>query len=197
MTHIKFQTARHCHLKDFGLTSLLFLPKDGNSAQSQMWLGSFNSAKKNKKTSSSAFLTRAKTKQNGDLYVCVCMTRLTCCRVHTGSSLCGNCLCTHTKCFSPVYLWTLCKHIKYNATHKYGIKYIYKLRILAWFLILSDGKLTFLCYFFLLSTTFTSATLVVDRVEGKFVITLLTATNSVLLNFTFGDQFLISWWHKK
>lgn len=157
----------------------------------------FQFSKNTQKTSSSALLTRDKTKQNGDLCVFVCMSRLTSCRVHTGSSLCGNCLCTHTQCFSPVYLWTLCKHIKYNATHKYGIKYIYKLRIIAWFLISSDGKLTFLCYLFLLSTCFTSATLVVLRVDGKFVITLLTAANSVLVNFTFGDLFIISWWHKK
>lgn len=153
--------------------------------------------KTKKKTSSLAFLTWAQTKQNEDLNVFVCMTGLTSCRVRTGCSLCGNCLCTHTLRFSPGCLWTLCKDIKHSATHKYSINYIYKLSDLARLLMSCDGELTFLCYLFVWSTSFTSATLVVLRVERKFVITLLTATFSVLVTFTFGDHFIVSWWRTK
>lgn len=40
----------------------------------------------------------------------VLMSGLTSCRAHTGCSLDGNPLCTHTPCFSPPYLWTTSKN---------------------------------------------------------------------------------------
>lgn len=140
------------------------------------------------KTSSSALLNRAKTEQNEDLCVCAFMSRLTSCMVHTGCSLDGNPLCMRTLCLSLLYLWTLCSNIKYE--------HIYQLSYQRQFITSPGGKLTFLCLPFVLATSFTSRTVVVHCAVSILVVTLLTATNSVLVNFTFRDLHSVSWRHK-
>lgn len=151
-----------------------------------MWLGSFDSAEK---TSSFALLNWAKTEPNGDLHVSVFMTRLTSCRVHTGCSLYGNPPCMHTLCLSLQYLLTLYNNIKYE--------YIYKANHERRFITSPGVKLTLLCLPFVLATCFTSSTSVVHWGVLILVVTILTATNSVLVDFTFRDLFSICCRHKE
>lgn len=54
-------------------------------------------------------------------------------------------------------------------------------------------KLTCLIFLFIRTTTSAFATLVRFWVDVKFVITILTATNSVLVSFTFGYLYIMLW----
>lgn len=92
-----------------------------------------------------------------------------------------------------VCLWCACEqHCTTIKTIKCYPKIIHKIFInwwyVEWLVTLPILILTFLFFNFILITTVTLATTVCYRVDGGLVKALLTATNSVLVPFTFGDQ---------
>lgn len=178
-----------------GLTSLLFFPKDGNTVKSQMRLQSFNSAKKkNKKNFLIDIFNLSQNKaERGSSCVCVHDWTHFLQGSHWLFTLWKPFLHAHTVFFSGVPVNIVQRHQTRRERTPTASTMSPSRGISRGFSCLCDGELTFLRCLFVRSASFTSATLVVLRVERKFVITLLTATFSVLVTFTFGDHLIVSW----
>lgn len=100
---------------------------------------------------------------------------LTSCRVHTFSRLCDSPPCIHTQCLLLVCLWknkTVFIYLNRKSLRRDCEVHVFVTR------------LTFLRFLFIFSTRCTIETLVRIWVDVMFVVTIITAANSVLFRLT-------------
>lgn len=116
------------------------------------------------------------------------ISSLTCCRVHTWLCLwlCSSPLYMHTRCYCLVYLCTT-KRLFRLTINKYYSNWLH----------CQIFGLTFLYFLFICCTLLTFATIICVFADNYFVITVLTATNSVLVFCTCWYLYLVFWCCKR